>query len=276
MALISNIKRPTQTNLPRGVQAPSYHASFVTLVCKINSKPIVVQSLMDATLPVITDGYGGWIVIPRKKKVGIVTWQGNNPMQMKIGLMLDAWGPNALRPNHVEGDCQSLELMASANRKNNTRPPAITFLHDQYVLPQQDIKWVIEDLQWGDGIRNRDTGVRTRQQVSLVMRELVEDTLLNTLSPALTRRTATISENSLAFPRTYTVKPGDTIGAIAARIYGKEALWHTLAKANGIRDPNGITVGQVLKVPSPSSSPGKTPAKTTPVPTGWTGRPQGR
>lgn len=275
MTIIQNAKRPTQTNLPRAAQAPSYHGAFVTLVCNIGSKPIVVQSIMDATTPMITDGYGGWVVIPRRKKVGILDWQGNNPKQMKIGLMLDAWGPNALRPNHVEGDCQNLELMASANRNNNTRPPIVTFLVDDAVLPAQNLKWVIEDLVWGDGIKNRDTGMRTRQQVSLTMREMVEDTLLNTLSPALTRRTATISEDSLAFPRTYTVKAGDTMGSIASRIYGKEALWHKIAKANKIRDPNGIRVGQVLKIPPPNA-PTTTPAKTTPAPTGWTGRPQGR
>lgn len=268
--------QPVQTNFPRPVIAPSYHASFVTLVCKVNNKPLVVQSLMDATMPVISDGYGGWQVIPRKNKVGIVAWQGNNPMRMKLGLMLDAWGPNALRPNNIETDCVNLDTMASANRNNNTRPPSITFLADQYVLPKQNVTWVIDDIQWGDGIKNRDTGIRLRQQVSLVLLELVEDTLLNTLSPALTRRTATISENSLAFPKTYTVKPGDTVGSIAARIYGKESLWHVLAKANKIRDPGSIKVGQVLKVPPPTATTTATPAKTTPAPTGWTGRPEGR
>ncbi|MFJ3957689.1 LysM peptidoglycan-binding domain-containing protein [Arthrobacter sp. NPDC090010] len=46
--------------------------------------------------------------------------------------------------------------------------------------------------------------------------------------------------------RTYTVKPGDTLGAIAAR-FGTD--WPTLARLNGIPDPDRIFPGQVLRLP---------------------------
>jgi LysM repeat protein len=44
----------------------------------------------------------------------------------------------------------------------------------------------------------------------------------------------------------YTVKAGDTLGAIAAR-FGTTAT--ALAKLNGIADPSYIRVGQVLRLP---------------------------
>ena len=46
--------------------------------------------------------------------------------------------------------------------------------------------------------------------------------------------------------KTYTVKAGDTLGAIAAR-FGTTAT--ELAKLNGITDPGYIRVGQVLRLP---------------------------
>jgi LysM repeat protein len=47
-------------------------------------------------------------------------------------------------------------------------------------------------------------------------------------------------------PRLYTVRPGDTIRAIAARL---GVAWRDLVAANGIADPNLIRVNQVLRIP---------------------------
>jgi LysM repeat protein len=47
-------------------------------------------------------------------------------------------------------------------------------------------------------------------------------------------------------PRTYTVRPGDTLSGIAAR-FGVD--FYTLCQVNGIRNPNFIYVGQVLVIP---------------------------
>ena len=47
--------------------------------------------------------------------------------------------------------------------------------------------------------------------------------------------------------KTYTVQKGDTLSAIAAK-YG--TTYQALASYNGISDPNRISVGQVLKIPS--------------------------
>lgn len=51
--------------------------------------------------------------------------------------------------------------------------------------------------------------------------------------------------------RTYTVRPGDTLSAIAERFYGRAGDWRWLYHANRskIHDPDLIYVGQVLRVP---------------------------
>lgn len=49
--------------------------------------------------------------------------------------------------------------------------------------------------------------------------------------------------------RTYTVKRGDTLSSIAQRFYGHANRYPDIAKANGIRNPNVIGAGQVLRIP---------------------------
>lgn len=54
------------------------------------------------------------------------------------------------------------------------------------------------------------------------------------------------------FDRSYTIKAGDTLWAIAARpdVFGDGSKWEILAKGNGITDEYNLQIGQVIKLPS--------------------------
>ena len=54
-----------------------------------------------------------------------------------------------------------------------------------------------------------------------------------------------------ARPRTWTVKPGDTLSHIAQHVYGKASRWHAIFDANRdqLDDPDLIRPGQVLQLP---------------------------
>ena len=54
----------------------------------------------------------------------------------------------------------------------------------------------------------------------------------------------------------YTVRAGDTLGSIAAQLWGDSSLWYKLGEANGIAGAGALNEGQVLIVPSgwPESS----------------------
>ena len=69
--------------------------------------------------------------------------------------------------------------------------------------------------------------------------------------PSRARRTVEVrmGDNMRFEPAQITVKRGDTLGSIAARLLGSASKWKTLADLNKIRDPNKLKVGQVLKVP---------------------------
>lgn len=47
----------------------------------------------------------------------------------------------------------------------------------------------------------------------------------------------------------YTVRPGDTLGKIARRLYGDAARYTLIVRANRIPDPDRLTVGQKLVIP---------------------------
>jgi LysM repeat protein len=49
--------------------------------------------------------------------------------------------------------------------------------------------------------------------------------------------------------RTYVVKAGDTLGAIAREFYGSAVKYTLIAEANNVTDPRRIWVGQVLTIP---------------------------
>lgn len=47
----------------------------------------------------------------------------------------------------------------------------------------------------------------------------------------------------------YTIQPGDTLGKIAAKFYGNASRYTDIAEANGLDNPNAISVGQELVLP---------------------------
>ncbi|WP_050698662.1 LysM peptidoglycan-binding domain-containing protein [Anaeromassilibacillus senegalensis] len=55
-----------------------------------------------------------------------------------------------------------------------------------------------------------------------------------------------------ATPQTYKIASGDTLGAICRRFYGSAGLAAKLATFNGIKNPNLIRAGSVLRLPDKS------------------------
>jgi len=66
--------------------------------------------------------------------------------------------------------------------------------------------------------------------------------------------------------RSYRVQRGDTLANIAQRFLGSSDQWPTIARLNNITDPRQLYIGQVLKIPSQSTTPPPVPTPT-PVPT---------
>jgi nucleoid-associated protein YgaU len=71
-------------------------------------------------------------------------------------------------------------------------------------------------------------------------------------APAATT-TRTTTPAAASGPATYTIKPGDTLSAIAIRLYNDERRWVEIAQANPTVDPIRLRVGQVLRLPGASN-----------------------
>ncbi|MEO6082388.1 MAG: LysM peptidoglycan-binding domain-containing protein [Umezawaea sp.] len=57
-------------------------------------------------------------------------------------------------------------------------------------------------------------------------------------------------EQAAPAQQTWTVDPGDTLWAIAEKVYGDGNQYQRIATANGIDNPDLINVGQVLLIPA--------------------------
>jgi nucleoid-associated protein YgaU len=49
--------------------------------------------------------------------------------------------------------------------------------------------------------------------------------------------------------RSYVIQSGDSLAAIAQEVYGDPTKWRDIARANDLREPYALTVGESLQVP---------------------------
>ncbi len=76
-----------------------------------------------------------------------------------------------------------------------------------------------------------------------IFKEIVEANGRKAIAVSKARDTA-----SKVIPKTYTVKKGDTLWAIAKKELGDGQKYKDLAKSNNISNPNKIQIGQVIKL----------------------------
>lgn len=208
---------------------------------------IKVITRLDAETPQITGGYGGWSIIDRPRRVGATVWEGREPRQMDLKILLDGFKTS----DGVAGAMLNLEKLALP--ATDTEPPRISI--DGPGIPHTDLVWVIQNIEWGDAVfDNQQRGLRTRQQAVLsLLAYAAADRLATGGAAAAARRLAaqsTSAGNSGTW--VYTVKQSDLkdgLAGIAARQYGSSKFWQDIAKLNGIRDPKAIKLDQKLRMP---------------------------
>lgn len=109
--------------------------------------------------------------------------------------------------------------------------------------------WIIDDLQV-------DVRARTEQQQTAQARltwELAPYTPVPVMDRKPARPPAAPTKPSTGTgpsQRTYTIKPGDTLWAIAARFLGSGREYPAIAAANDIANPNLIFPGTILTIPA--------------------------
>lgn len=189
-------------------------------------------------------GVGGWEQIPHPRRPTTVEWRGTPPHTLDLEVVFDAI---RRRRGDVERELSALHLMARGRGGREPSPVRLLWGHGQ------QLQWVITDLVYGPEVRSPANPTRRLQQwltISLVEYRVA----LAVISPA---EQAQENQNADAgtpgatsSDRTYTVRAGDTLSSIAASQLGSAARWPEIAELNGLRDPNYITPGQVLRLPA--------------------------
>lgn len=192
-------------------------------------------------------GGGGWQVVDRPRRKATTQWLDSSPFTMTMDLILDGIdGHRVGSPRSVDADCGVVEAW-EAPATATIQPPVVKVTGP---VPHTDLQWVVRSLDWKAAIRHPKNGHRIQQTVSITLLEYVPTTIVITgRSPA---RAAQQRQSTSSKPsgRKYTVRRGDTLSGIAARVLGDHRRWTEIATLNKIRDPNKIRVGQVLALPS--------------------------
>ncbi len=105
--------------------------------------------------------------------------------------------------------------------------------------------WLLTDVSWKVVARQAGTNAVTRVEASLVFTEPSK------VDPKLGPLTGGHQGTGHGGGKTrhYTVQKGDTLRSIANHFYGDPNEWKRIAKANDIKDPTKIHVGQRLEIP---------------------------
>lgn len=153
-------------------------------------------------------------------------WGGRGLREVRLTTFL----PHSASPFSDGADPQSvLEML---RRWQDSGDPIRLIISDSDINDAFLIEDITETLREGD----TDVGL------TLTLREYKFKSAL----AALAGTDLTVRQDERVLPKTYTVKRGDTLWAIACRFYGDGTRWSDLAARNHIGDPKKLQVGKVL------------------------------
>jgi hypothetical protein len=149
MSAIGQVLNPPATgSLPSG---------YVRLTC--GDPSFVLVALLGEEAPQLTAGVGGWTVVSRPREVGMTVWEGVEPHQLTLPLMLDG--------DHTYSQEPALRGLLRVSRGDRESPPGVVSLEGLPSLPADD--WVIESIEYGDPIRRVSDMHRVRQAITLTL-----------------------------------------------------------------------------------------------------------
>jgi hypothetical protein len=222
--------RVVKAKRPQPLAAGSLPHGYVRLSCGDPALDLIV--LLGAEAPQVTGGVGGWTVTPRPQAVGMTLWEGVEPYQVNLSLMLDGWAERRSQ----ESALRSLRRVARGDAES---PPGVLFVEG---IPLPASRWVIEGIDFGDPILRPSNGNRLRQPLTLTLRQYVPPKFLKR------KRSAYGSSSKSAILR---AQHGDTPAKIAKRRRLKS--WTVIRDLNRklkLKANTKLKTGQKLRVPA--------------------------
>lgn len=198
--------------------------------------------------PVVIEGYAGWRVVDRPREVGIVEWQGRNPMLIEIPFLIDYWfDEQDIRTPGKKCEAQVSNLEHLCGIGGHQQPP-LCIVNGHGAIPHDHtinskLRWVIEQVTWDREVelRRSDNGRRLRAGGTIQVRQyLAARDLLHKIKP----------RQRASRPTSWRVRRGDTLMKIAKAVYGDANKWKIIADANHFRDRRRpLKINDKLKIP---------------------------
>jgi len=218
----------------------------------VNYPGAQVTVQLNGDVPTPSGGIAKWRQISRPRRRDVLEFDSEDPLKLAFGIMLEQQG------GEVESLCGRIYGWAARNSFDEP-----TVVHIAGPVPYPELDYVITKIDVGDEVRRGPDGQRWRQELRLELTEYQRpDLITQSPSPAAAATAAASAPSSPATTdvliqaatgggssKTYTVRKGDTLSAIAARQLGNANRWQDIANLNGVRDPRTLKVGQVLKLP---------------------------
>ena len=213
---------------------------WVTPLVKATGLRTVKMLLGDGNATPSSDG--GWMFVTRPRTTGFTTWEGRQPYVMTIPIMLDGFAGEESQ----EGPWEDLRSIFRNGVGPERQPSPVSLTG---AVPLTHLIWVIQNIESSFELRRAVDAHRIRIVGTLTVMQYVEADVVITRkkSPAAA---AAARKPAAAATRIYVVKNGDTLAKIAQALLGNYKRSTDIAKLNNIRDPNRISVGQKLKIPS--------------------------
>jgi len=128
-----------------------------------------------------TGGYGGWDIVPRPRRLSLVQWNGRDPLQMDIDIVIDGYAKSH-QGDSVEKEVEILEKMAFSEDFDD--PPVVKI--SGAAVPHTGLDYRITNIQFKEMIRRQTDGDRVRQEALVsVIRDVRADKIQLTASKRL-------------------------------------------------------------------------------------------
>lgn len=171
---------------------------------------------------------------PKGIRLSRISWEGLLPGEARRNMsIVKAWRP----PNEI---LHQLQLWRNAGTK----------LHLLVTRTPLNLNVYIERLEhrWGSGYGDMDYSI-----TFVAARDLHVYTEAERKQRSVAKTSAAPARPRPPVPKTYTVRPGDNLWAIAKKVLGDGAKWRDIYALNKSvigADPNKISPGQVLRLPA--------------------------
>lgn len=195
-------------------------AGYVRLTC---SDPKFDRTfLLAEDSPKLTDAVGGWEIVTRPRQIAMTVWQGSNPCQLEVAVILDGYAAGVSQEPAIR------ELVAAGRGDEESEPSPWTIDGIPW-LPADE--WVLNAVEPGDRVIRRTSDFsRVRQDYVL--------TFLEYVPPEYVQLRAKARQGAKAKTTSYTVKKGDTPASVARK---RRCKW------TDIRDLNKTVVTKGAK-----------------------------